>query len=81
MVAGLKATSISSQHRLQTQEPHQDSPVEAPEQTIPGAESKPKKKFATKMRSIVSAVKTAQRLEVGWGSLYLRWYYCVWLVE
>ena len=27
-------------------------------------EEKPKKKFASKMRSIVSAVKTAQRLEV-----------------
>ena len=65
MVSSLKQTYISGHHRLQSQEPpHQDSLAEAPDQSNAGADSKPKKKFATKMRSIVSAVKTAQRLEV-----------------
>ena len=63
LVSSLKATSISGHHQ---ESGHQDSPAEAADPSTAGPESKPKKKFASKMRSIVSAVKTAQRLEVSW---------------
>jgi hypothetical protein len=42
----------------------------APEEAAAPPKAANKKKFASKMRSIVSAVKTAQRLEVTGGKVY-----------